>query len=102
MTVRLISARARGGAQPRVEMPVRVAFATAVDRVYDGRIVALLPPVGGRRVVLVRLAVEAGPRTDDFRALWFPAPPTEREWTDVGAHATTLRQACFPPATGSP
>jgi hypothetical protein len=102
MIVSLTSAGSRGGMQPRVELPVRVVFATATGRVYDGRVVALLPPVRGRRIVLVRLAVEDGPRADDFRALWFPARPTEREWTALREYPKMLQQACFPQEVPTP
>lgn len=60
--------------------------------VYDGTIVGLLPSQCGRRIALVRLAVENGPRQDDFRAPWFTKRP---EWAEVAQFPKSLQPPAF-------
>ena len=80
---------------PVVQMAVSVMFpGNAI--VYEGTIVGLLALQRGRRVVLVRLAVENGPRQDDFRAAWFPKRPAVEEWAEVVQFPKAFQQACFP------
>jgi hypothetical protein len=66
------------------------------ETVYDGTIVGLLASQRGRRIVLVRLALENGPRQDDFRAPWFMKRPALEEWAEVAQFPKALQQACFP------
>ena len=96
MTVTRLPFRGRDVIQPRVGLPMSVMFATSIGRAYNGRIVAHLPAVCCRRIVLVRLAVEDGPRADDFRAPWVAARPTEQEWPAIMEYSKMLQQACFP------
>ncbi len=84
--------------QPIVELPVSVMF-PGNETVYDGTIVGLLASQRGRRIVLARLAVERGPRQDDFRAPWFPKRPAVEDWAEVAQFPKALQQACFPRAT---
>jgi len=49
-----------------------------------------------RSIVLVRLAVENGPRQDDFRAPWFMKRPALEEWAEVAQFPKAFQQACFP------
>ena len=81
--------------QPVVQMPVSVMFPGNAT-VYEGTIVGLLASQRGRRIVLVRLAVEDGPRQDDFRAPWFPKRPDLEEWAETAQFPKALQQACFP------
>jgi hypothetical protein len=81
--------------QPIVAMLVSVMFPGNAT-VYDGTIVGLLVSQRGRRIVLVRLAVENGPRQDDFRAPWFRKQPAVEEWAEVAQFPKALQQACFP------
>ncbi len=81
--------------QPVVQMPVSVMFPGNAT-VYEGTIVGLLASQRGRRIVLVRLAVENGPRQDDFRAPWFPKRPAVEDWAEVAQFPNALQQACFP------
>jgi len=81
--------------QPTVAQAVRVMF-PGNETVYDGTIVGLLASQRGRRIVLVRLAVENGPRQDDFRAPWFMKRPAVEEWAEVAQFPKALQQACFP------
>ena len=76
-------------------MPANVMFPGNAT-VYEGTIVGLLASQRGRRIVLVRLAVENGPRQDDFRAPWFPKRPAVEEWAEVAQFPRSLQQACFP------
>jgi hypothetical protein len=64
--------------------------------VYDGAIVGLLASQRGRRIALVRLAIENGPRQDDFRAPWFVKRPGVEEWAEIAQFPKALQQACFP------
>lgn len=80
---------------PVVEMAVSVMF-PGNETVYDGTIVGLLASQRGRRIALVRLAVENGPRQDDFRAPWFMTRPAVEEWGEVAQFPKSLQQACFP------
>lgn len=80
---------------PTVQMPVRVMF-PGNDTLYDGTIVGLLASQRGRRIALVRLAVENGPRQDDFRAAWFPKRPGVEAWAEVAQLPTAFQAACFP------
>ena len=81
--------------QPTVAQAVSVMF-PGNETVYDGTIVGLLASQRGRRIVLVRLAVENGPRQDDFRAPWFMKRPALEEWAEVAQFPKSLQQACFP------
>ena len=81
--------------QPTVTQAVCVMF-PGNETVYDGTIVGLLASQRGRRIVLVRLAVENGPRQDDFRAPWFLKRPALEEWAEVAQFPKALQQACFP------
>jgi hypothetical protein len=81
--------------QPVVQMPVSVMFPGSAT-LYDGTIVGLLASQRGRRIALVRLAVENGPRQDDFRAPWFPKRPGIEEWAEVAELPTSFQAACFP------
>ena len=81
--------------QPIVALPVSVMF-PGNETVYDGTIVGLLASQRGRRIALVRLAVEDGPRQDDFRAPWFVKRPGVEEWAEVAQFPKALQQACFP------
>ena len=81
--------------QPVVAMPVSVMF-PGNAMVYDGTIVGRLASQRGRRIALVRLAVEDGPRQDDFRAPWFPKQPGVEEWAEVAQLPTSFQAACFP------
>src|SRR5689334_21866471 len=76
--------------QPVVQMAVSVMFPNAT--VYEGTIVGLLASQRGRRIVLVRLSVEDGPRQDDFRAPWFPKRPAVEEWAEVAQFPKALQQ----------
>lgn len=78
-----------------VELAVSVMF-PGNGTVYDGTIVGLLASQRGRRIALVRLAVENGPRQDDFRAPWFPRRPGLAEWAEVAQLPTSFQAACFP------
>ena len=78
--------------QPFVAMPVSVMF-PGNETVYDGTIVGLLASQRGRRIALVRLAVENGPRHDDFRAPWFPKRPGVEEWAEVAQLPKSLQPA---------
>ena len=66
------------------------------ETVYEGTIVGLLASQRGRRIVLVRLAVENGPRQDDFRAPWFMKRPVVEEWAEGAQFPKALQHACFP------
>ena len=93
-----LSGRTKTGAaslQPIVAQAVSVMF-PGNETVYDGRIVGLLASQRGRRIALVRLAVENGPRQDDFRAPWFRKRPALEEWSEVAQFPKSLQQACFP------
>ena len=81
--------------QPTVAQAVSVML-PGNETVYDGRIVGLLASQRGRRIALVRLAVENGPRQDDFRAPWFLKRPVLEEWAEVAQFPKSLQQACFP------
>ena len=81
--------------QPVVAQAVSVMF-PGNETVYEGTIVGLLASQRGRRIVLVRLAVENGPRQDDFRAPWFTKRPAVEEWAEVAQFPKALQQACFP------
>ncbi len=81
--------------QPLVELAVHVMF-PGNGTLYDGTIVGLLPSQRGRRIALVRLAVENGPRQDDFRAPWFPQQPGDAEWAEVALFPTSFHAAAFP------
>ena len=81
--------------QPTVAQAVSIMF-PGNETVYDGTIVGLLASQRGRRIVLVRLAVENGPRQDDFRAPWFMKRPALEEWAEVAQFPKSLQQACFP------
>lgn len=81
--------------RPVVQMAVSVMF-PGNETVYDGTIVGLLASQRGRRIVLVRLAVENGPRQDDFRVPWFPKRPAVEEWAEVAQFPKALQHACFP------
>ena len=81
--------------QPLVQMAVSVMF-PGNEAVYDATIVGLLASQRGRRIALVRLAVENGPRQDDFRAPWFTKQPGVEEWAEVAQFPKSLQQACFP------
>lgn len=81
--------------QPVVQMAVSVMFPGNAT-VYDGTIVGLLASQRGRRIALVRLAVENGPRQDDFRAPWFVKRPGVEEWAEVAQFPKSLQQACVP------
>ena len=80
---------------PVVQMTVGVMF-PGNETIYDGTIVGLLASQRGRRIALVRLAVENGPRQDDFRAPWFTKRPGSAEWAEVAQFPKLLQQACFP------
>jgi len=80
---------------PIVEQEVSVMF-PGNETVYDGTIVGLLASQRGRRIALVRLAVENGPRQDDFRAPWFMKRPALEEWAEVAQFPKALQHACFP------
>jgi len=81
--------------QPTVAQAVSVMF-PGNETVYEGTIVGLLASQRGRRIVLVRLAVENGPRQDDFRAPWFTKRPALEEWAEVAQFPRALQHACFP------
>jgi hypothetical protein len=63
--------------------------------VYFATIVGLLASQRGRRIALIGLAVEDGPRQDDFRAPWFGEPLGVEEWAEVAQFPRSLQQACF-------
>jgi hypothetical protein len=86
--------------QPIVEQEVSVMF-PGNETVYDGTIIGLLASQRGRRIALVRLAVENGPRQDDFRAPWFMKRPAVEEWAEVAQFPKAFQQACFPRAGNS-
>ena len=81
--------------QPVVAQAVSVMF-PGNETVYEGTIVGLLASQRGRRIALVRLAVENGPRQDDFRAPWFMKRPAVEEWAEVAQFPKALQHACFP------
>ena len=86
--------------EPRIAIPI-VKLAMSVmfpgnETIYEGTIVGLLASQRGRRIVLVRFAVENGPRQDDFRAPWFMKRPAVEEWAEVAQFPKALQQACFP------
>ncbi len=81
--------------EPGVGLAVTVMF-RGQDGTYDATIVGMLASQRGRRIALVRLAVEHGPREDDFRAPWFPQAPGVEEWAEVAQFPASLQQACFP------
>ncbi len=83
--------------QPAVGLAVSVMF-PGQDGIYDATIVGLLASQRGRRIALVRLAVEHGPREDDFRAPWFARRPDVAEWAEVAQMPKALQAACFPRA----
>ena len=85
----------RAGEPPAVGSIVSVMF-RGREGVFDATIVGMLASQRGRRVALVRLAVENGPRQDDFRAPWFPKRPGVEEWAEVAQFPASLQQACFP------
>ena len=81
--------------EPGVGLAVTVMFRSQ-EGAYAATIVGMLASQRGRRVALVRLAVEHGPREDDFRAPWFPNAPGVEEWAEVAQFPAALQQACFP------
>jgi hypothetical protein len=86
---------APAGVVPTVGLSVSVMF-RGQDDIFASTIVGLLASQRGRRIALVRLAVENGPRQDDFRAPWFPAPLGVEEWAEVAQFPASMQQACFP------
>ena len=107
MSIRLLGTHRRpstadaGSPQPVVELPVSVMF-PGNETVYLGKIVGLLASQRGRRIALVRLAVENGPRQDDFRAPWFPKRPDVEAWAEVAQFPSSLQAACFPREGATP
>jgi hypothetical protein len=83
------------GAPPAVGATISVMFRSR-GGTFDATIVGLLASQRGRRIALVRLAVENGPRQDDFHAPWFPQRPGVEEWAEVAQFPASLQQACFP------
>jgi hypothetical protein len=81
--------------QPIVAQAVSVMLPGS-ETIYEGTIVGLLASQRGRRIVLIRLAVEHGPRQDDFRAPWFMKQPALEEWAEVAQFPKALQHACFP------
>ena len=84
---------------PRATDTVSVQFPDD-DTVYVGTVVGMLAPQRGRKIALVRLAVEqrdrVNPRQDDFRAVWFGAKPGVEDWAEVAQMPQTTQAACFP------
>ena len=87
--------------EPSVGLAVTVMF-RGQEGAYAATIVGMLASQRGRRVALVRLAVEHGPREDDFRAPWFPHAPGVEEWAEVAQFPAALQQACFPAEADAP
>lgn len=89
----------RTDSAPRVNDTVSVQFPDD-GTVYVGTVVGMLAPQRGRKVALVRLAVEqrdrVNPRQDDFRAVWFGAKPGVEDWAEVAQMPQTTQAACFP------
>lgn len=100
--LRLAVDHGRGAPAPRVNDGVRVQFPNDAT-IYDGTVVGMLASQRGRRIALVRLAVEqrdhrVNPRQDDFRAVWFGAQPSVEDWAEVAQMPQTTQAACFPNA----
>lgn len=79
----------------RVNDTVRVQF-PGDPTIHTATVVGMLPAQRGRRIALVRLARESGPRQDDFRAVCFAAPPGVEEWAEVAQMPQAMQAACFP------
>jgi hypothetical protein len=83
------------GAPPAAGSTISVMF-RGREGTFDATIVDLLASQRGRRIALVRLAIENGPLQDDLRAPWFPQRPDIEEWVEVAQFPASLQQACFP------
>ena len=97
--LRLAVAHDQGARTPRVNDTVRVQFPND-PTVYEGAVVGMLASQRGRKIALVRLAVEQrdrlNPRQDDFRAVWFAEQPDVAGWAEVAQMPQTTQAACFP------